>query len=527
MIKTKARRERRRDTRYASAETILTPDALAFLKALHREFEPRRQALLRTRAQRQASIDAGARPGFLPETAHVRASEWQIAPAPHDLQRRWVEVIGPADRTSVINGLNSGADAFVADFDDSLSPTWPNVIEGHTSLYDALRRNIDFVARDGRPHRLSFNLATLMVRPRGLHLDETRVKIGGDPISAGLFDFGLYFFHNAEELLARVSGPYFYLSKLENRLEARFWNDVFTFAQSYIGIPHGSIRATILIEHILAAFEMEEILFELSDHAAGLSAGRWNYIFSAIKTFGRYPELSLPDRADVAMTVPFMRAYTELLVRTCHRRGAHAIGGVSTFIPMGGERRLRDGAIDAIRAEKERESHDGFDGTRVGPVGLVPIARAAFGSVLGDAAHHKNRGREDVRVGACDLIALGDTDGRVTRVGMELNVSVALQYLTAWLRGHGSVMIHDLIEDTSTAEISRTQLWQWVRHRVQLADGTRATPERYREIREAEMRRLARRLGDEDGRLTAAGKWLDRLVLSDGCAPFITSPVTT
>jgi len=427
----------------------------------------------------------------------------------------------------VIDGLNSGADVFVADFGDSLSPTWPNVIEGHASLHDAIRRNIDFLAEDGRPHRLSFNLATLVVRPRGLHLDETRVKVGGQPISASLFDFGLYFFHNARELLARVSGPYFYLSKLENRLEARFWNDVFTFAQSHIGIPHGSIRATVLIEHILAAFEMEEILFELRDHASGLSAVRRNYVFSAIKTFGRYPEFALPDRADVAMTVPFMRAYTELLVRTCHRRGAHAIGGASTFIPIGGERGLRDRAIDAIRVEKERESHDGFDGTRVGPVGLVPIARAAFGSVLGGAPHHKNRGREDVRVGAYDLIALSDTDGRLTRIGMELNVSVALQYLTSWLRGHGSVTIHNLIEDASTVEISRSQLWQCIRHEVLLSDGTHATAEGYREIREAETRRLTPKLGDEDGRLSAAAKWLDRLVLSDRCPPFISSTVTT
>ncbi|MFV1987849.1 MAG: malate synthase A [Gemmatimonadota bacterium] len=500
---------------------MLTPDALAFLKALHRKFEPRRQGLLHARERRQTALDAGVRPGFLLETAETRGSEWQVAPPPRDLERRWVEIVGPADRKTIVDSLNSGADCFVADFGDSLSPTWPNVIEGHAHLYDAVRREIDFTDQGGTPFRLSFNLATLMVRPRGWHLEETRVKVGGKPISASLFDFGLHFFHNANELLARESGPYFYLPKLQNRLEARLWNDVFTFAQEWIGVAHGTIRATVLIEHILAAFEMEEILHELQDHASGLNAGRWNYIFSAIKTFGRYPELTLPDRADVGMTVPFMRAFTELLVRTCHRRGAHAIGAAQALVPRDADPDMRERTIDAVRAEMERESLDGFDGASVSHTGLVPLARAAFGSVLGADAHHKDRYREDVRVGAYDLIALGDTGGRITRVGMELNVNVALQYMTSWLRGKGAVAIYNVVEDAATAEISRAQLWQWIRHRVPLDDGSLATPELYAEIREHERRRLERRIGNQDGRLDAAVRWLDRLVLGDSCPQFM------
>lgn len=521
MTRTQAMQPTGRRTWNHATERMLAPEALAFLKELHHEFEPRRQAVLSARARRQAALDSGVRPGFLLETADVRGSEWQVARPAKDLECRWVEVVGPADRETIIRSLNSGADNFVADFGDSLSPTWPNIIEGHAHLCDAIRRDIDFISTDGRPHRLSFNLATLTIRPRGWHLEESRVKVGGQAMSASLFDFGVYFFHNARELLARDSGPYFCLPKIQNRLEARLWNDVFTFAQSRLGIPHGSIRATVLVEHILAAFEMEEILYELQDHASGLSAGRSNYIFSAIKTFGRYPELTLPDRADVSMTVPFMRAFTELLVRTCHRRGAHAIGAVNGFVPHSDDSELRERAVDAVRSEMERESHDGFDGTSVVHPGLVPLARAAFGAVLGAEPHHKSHYREDVRVGAYDLIALGDTGGRITRVGMELNVSVALQYMTAWLRGTGAIPIYHAIEDASTAEISRAQLWQWVRHRVPLEDGAIATPELYVEIRDRERQRLAMKVGTEDGRLDAAAKWLDRLVLGDACPPYM------
>ncbi|MDX1393291.1 MAG: malate synthase A [Gemmatimonadota bacterium] len=521
MTRTQTRRPVERPSWNDATRDLLTPAALAFLKALHREFEPRRQKLLEARKLRQTALDSGVRPGFQPETADIRAREWQVAAPPKDLECRQVEIVGPVDRRTIVNSLNSGADCFVADFGDSLSPTWPNVIRGHHNLYDAIRRQIDFIADDGRPFRLSFNLATLIVRPRGWHLEEARVKVGGHPISASLFDFGLHAFHNARELLERDSGPYFSLPKLQNRHEARLWNDVFEFAERRLEIPHGSMRATVVVEHILAAFEMEEILHELQDHVTALSAGRWNYVFSAIKTFGRYPELTLPDRNDVTMTVPFMRAFTELLIRTCHRRGAHAIGTASAFVPRTDDPELRDRAIDAVRSEMERESHDGFDGTSVAHRGLVPLARAAFVSVLGASPHHKNHYREDVRVGAYDLIALADTGGRITRVGMALNVSVALQYMTCWLRGDGSIPIYHAIEDASTAEISRAQLWQWVRHGVPLEDGTPVTPDLYREIREREQRRLTGRLGDDDGRLTAAARWLDALVLGDACPPFM------
>jgi malate synthase len=504
-----------------ATERVLDAPTLAFLKALHHRFEPRRRALLEARGRRQAALDSGVRPGFLLETADVRGSEWQVATVPADLDRRWVEIAGPAERETIVNSLNSGADCFVADFGDAMSPTWPNVIQGHSDLCNAIRREIDFVDDSGRPFRLSFNLATLIVRPRGLHLDETRVKVGGQPMSASLFDFGVHFFQNVSELQVRGSAPYFSLSQIHNRLEARLWNDIFTFAQDYCDIAHGSIRATVVIEHILAAFEMEEILFELQDHAAGLVAGRWNYVFSAIKTFGRYAELTLPDRGDVDRTVPFMRAFTELLIRTCHRRGAHAIAGTNSFVPISGESDVRARAIEAVRSEMERESLEGFDGTSVAHAGLVPLARAAFGAVLGDDARHRDRFREDVRVGTYDLMALADTGGRVTRVGMELNTSVALQYLTSWLRGTGSVRIYNGLEDASTAEVSRAQLWQWVRHGVPLEDGSTVTPGLYEKIRDEQIARLTVRIGDHDGRLTAAAGWLDRLVLADDCVPFM------
>ena len=521
MIKAQAPAARtQRPFNEATRRTLDAP-TLAFLKALHRRFEPRRQALLKARVRRQAALDSGVRPGFLTETADVRGSEWQVARVPEDLDRRWVEIVGPARRKEIVTSLNSGADCFVADFADAMSPTWPNVIQGHADLCDAIRREIDFVDEGGRPFRLSFNLATLIVRPRGWHLDETRVKVGGQPMSASLFDFGVYFFRNVTELMGRGSGPYFSLPQLHNRLEARLWNDVFTFAQEYCDVPQGTIRASVVIEHILAAYEMEEILFELQDHASALVAGRWNYVFSAIKTFGRYPELTLPDRGDVDRSVPFMRAFTELLIRTCHRRGAHAIGGTNSFIPIDGDSGVRARAIESVRSEMERESQDGFDGTSVAHAGLVPLARAAFAAVLGPESHHKDRYREDVRVGRYDLMALADTGGRTSRVGLELNTSVALQYLTSWLRGQGSVKIYNGLEDASTAEVSRAQIWQWVRHGVTLDDGATVTPELYEQIRDEQVRRLTARIGNEDGRLTAAAGWLDRLVLADRCAPYM------
>ena len=505
-----------------AARRVLTPDALAFLAALHDEFALRRRRLLAAREARQAAFDVGARPDFLPHTVEIRESGWRVAPAPADLERRRVEITGPVDRKMVINALNSGADCFMADFEDSLSPTWPNVIDGQANLHDAVRRQIDFTAPNGKRYALGPDPATLLVRPRGWHLDETRVEIRGQPVSGSLFDFGLYFFHNARELIARGSGPYFYLAKLQSHQEARLWNDVFAFAQAYLGIPYGTIRATVLIEHVLAAFEMDEILYVLRDHAAGLNAGRWDYIFSAIKTFSTDPTMVLPDRAAVGMTVPFMRAYTELLVKTCHRRGAHAIGGMAAFIPSRHDPALNERALRAVRADKERESRGGFDGTWIAHPDLEPVARGAFEEVLGSKPHQKDVSRDDVVVAAADLLSMPATPGAVTRAGVQLNVSVALQYLTWWLRGVGAVAINNLMEDTATAEISRAQLWQWLRHGVALDDGEPFAAERYLEIRERETARLEPVLDDGDGRLGEAARLLDGLVLGDRCPAFLT-----
>mgnify|MGYP001182239402 FL=1 len=498
---------------------ILTEPALDFVAALHREFNPRRLELLQRRVERQRALDAGEFPDFLPETAHIRESEWRVAPAPPDLEDRRVEITGPVDRKMMINALNSGARVFMADFEDALSPTWANVVQGQINLRDAVRRTISFESPDGRIYRLAEKTATLVVRPRGWHLVERHVLVDGEPISASLFDFGLYFFHNAHELLARGSGPYFYLPKLESHLEARLWNDVFNFAQDRLGIPRGTIRATVLIETILAAFEMDEILWELRDHAAGLNAGRWDYIFSVIKKFRRHRDFLLPDRAQVTMTVPFMRAYTELLVRTCHRRGAHAIGGMAAFIPSRRDPQVNEVALAKVREDKEREANDGFDGTWVAHPDLVPVAMEVFDRVLGEKPHQKNRLREDVRVTARDLLDVRVPGGRITEAGLRNNVSVALQYLDNWLRGQGAAAIFNLMEDTATAEISRAQLWQWRYHRAELDDGRPVTAEFYEQIRDEELAKLG---GEQAGRLREAREILDRLVLADEFIDFLT-----
>ncbi len=498
---------------------ILTPPALDFVAALHREFNPRRLELLQRRAERQQAIDAGQFPDFLPETAHIRESEWQVAPAPPDLQDRRVEITGPVDRKMMINALNSGARVFMADFEDALSPTWVNVVQGQINLRDAVRRTISFESPDGRIYRLAEKTATLVVRPRGWHLVERHVLVDGEPISASLFDFGLYFFHNAHELLNRGSGPYFYLPKLESHLEARLWNDVFNFAQDRLGIPRGTIRATVLIETILAAFEMDEILWELRDHAAGLNAGRWDYIFSVIKKFRRHRDFLLPDRAQVTMTVPFMRAYTELLVRTCHRRGAHAIGGMAAFIPSRRDPQVNEIALAKVREDKEREANDGFDGTWVAHPDLVPVATEVFDRVLGEKPHQKDRLREDVRVTARDLLDVRVPGGRITEAGLRNNLSVALQYLDSWLRGQGAAAIFNLMEDTATAEISRAQLWQWRFHAATLDDGRLVTKELYEQIRNEELAKLG---SEATGRLREAREILDRLVLTDEFTEFLT-----
>ena len=498
---------------------ILTEPALDFVASLHREFNLRRKQLLERRAERQQAIDAGHFPDFLPETAHIRESEWRVAPTPPDLEDRRVEITGPVDRKMMINALNSGARVFMADFEDALSPTWENVVQGQINLRDAVRRTISFESPDGRVYRLADKTATLVVRPRGWHLVERHVLVDGEPISASLFDFGLYFFHNAHELRARNTGPYFYLPKLESHLEARLWNDVFNFAQDRLGIPRGTIRATVLIETILAAFEMDEILWELRDHAAGLNAGRWDYIFSVIKKFRRHREFLLPDRAQVTMTVPFMRAYTELLVRTCHRRGAHAIGGMAAFIPSRRDPQVNEIALAKVREDKEREAKDGFDGTWVAHPDLVPVALEVFDCVVGEQPHQKHRLREDVQVTARDLLDVRVPGGRITEGGLRNNVSVALQYLDSWLRGQGAAAIFNLMEDTATAEISRAQLWQWCFHRAELDDGRPVTAELYVQIRDEELTKLG---GEGAGRLREAREILDRLVLDDEFTEFLT-----
>ena len=502
-------------------EAILSAEAIAFVADLHRRFNPRRLELLKAREQRQAAIDAGAELGFLPETESIRESDWQVAPAPDDLQDRRVEITGPCDRKMVINALNSGAKVLMADLEDASSPTWHNVVDGQLNLYDAVRRTISFQNPDGREYALNPETATLLVRPRGWHLDERHITVDGDPISGSLVDFGLYFFHNAKELLARGSGPYFYLPKLQSHHEARLWNDVFNHAQDALGIPRGTVRATVLIETLPAAFEMDEILYELRDHAAGLNAGRWDYIFSAIKTFRARDDGALPDRAQVTMTVPFMRAYAQLLVKTCHRRGAHAIGGMAAFIPSRRDPEVNETAFAKVREDKEREAGDGFDGTWVAHPGLVPVAMEIFDRVLGDRPHQKERQRDDVQVDAAQLTDFTVPGGRITEEGLRGNVSVALQYINAWLLGTGAAAINNLMEDAATAEISRAQLWQWIRDGATTDDGVTITRERYANVRDDELAKLG---GPETGRYRDAAAILDELVLADDFAPFLTIP---
>ena len=475
------------------------------------------------RAERQAELDEGIRPDFLPGTARVRDGDWRVATAPPALLDRRVEITGPVDRKMMINALNSGASVFMADFEDSLSPTWENVVAGQENLIDAVRGTLAFTSPDGREYRLGENTATLLVRPRGWHLLEHQAYVDGEAVSASLFDFGIYFFHNARELLARGAGPFFYLPKLESHLEARLWNDVFVAAQEELGLPRGTIRATVLIETILAAFEMEEILYELREHSSGLNAGRWDYIFSIIKKFRNSSEMMLPDRARVTMTVPFMRAYTQLLVRSCHKRGAHAIGGMAAFIPSRRDPEVNEAALANVSDDKLRESNDGFDGTWVAHPDLVPVAREVFDRVLGDKPNQLDRDRSDVRVAASDLLDVRVPDGHVTMDGVRNNVSVALQYLESWLRGSGAVGINNLMEDTATAEISRAQLWQWIRHAAPLGEKGAMTASVYREVRDRELEALS--AGDAGGsRYAIAAELLDALVLGDAFTEFLTIP---
>ncbi|MEU3921287.1 malate synthase A [Streptomyces sp. NPDC029004] len=513
-------------------EEVLTEAALAFVAELHRRFTPRRDELLARRSERRAEIARTSTLDFLPETAAIRADDsWKVAPAPAALNDRRVEITGPTDRKMTINALNSGAKVWLADFEDASAPTWENVVLGQRNLIDAYERKIDFTdPNSGKTYALRPNeeLATVVMRPRGWHLDERHLQFEGRPVPGALVDFGLYFFHNAQRLIDLGKGPYFYLPKTESYLEARLWNDIFVFAQDYVGIPQGTVRATVLIETITAAYEMEEILYELRDHAAGLNAGRWDYLFSIVKNFRDGGEkFVLPDRNAVTMTAPFMRAYTELLVRTCHKRGAHAIGGMAAFIPSRRDAEVNKVAFEKVKADKDREAADGFDGSWVAHPDLVPIALASFDAVLGEKPNQKDRLREDVSVAAGDLIAIDSLDARPTYEGLRNAVQVGIRYIEAWLRGLGAVAIFNLMEDAATAEISRSQIWQWINAGVVFENGELATPELARKVATQELAAIRAEIGEE---AFASGKWqqahdlLLHVSLDADYADFLTLP---
>jgi malate synthase len=496
-------------------EAILSPEALQFVALLQRTFNPRREELLRRRDERKLRLDAGELPDFLPETREIRESDWTVAPIPHDLLDRRVEITGPVDRKMIINALNSGASVFMADFEDANAPTWANNIEGQLNLRDAVRRAIDFQS-GAKTYKLNDKTATLLVRPRGWHLLEEHLLVDGKPVSASLFDFALYFFHNAKELLARGTGPYFYLPKMESHLEARLWNDVFVLAQKTLGIPNGSVRATVLIETILAAFEMHEILYELRDHSAGLNCGRWDYIFSFIKKFRARRDFLTPDRASITMDKAFLAAYVDLLIQTCHRRGIHAMGGMAAQIPIKNDAAANDAAMEKVRADKLREARAGHDGTWVAHPGLVPIAKAIFDEHM-PQPNQIERKREDVRITRDDLLRI--PEGAISERGVRQNINVGILYVEAWLGGLGCVPLYNLMEDAATAEISRTQLWQWLHHGAVLDDGRPFTRELYEQIRDEELRAI----GERPHIARAAGIFND-LIVSDELADFLTIP---
>ena len=502
-------------------ETVLTPEALAFVERLEREFGPRRLELLERRKERQARIDAGEMPDFLPETAHIRESEWTVAPIPDDLLDRRVEITGPVDRKMIINALNSGANVYMADFEDAHSPTWEATIFGQINLKDAVRRTITFTdPRTGKYYQLNDKIATLMVRPRGWHLHEKHVLLDGKPISASLFDFGLFFYHNAHQLIEQGTGPYFYLPKLESHLEARLWNDVFNLAQDELGIPRGTIRATVLIETILAAFEVDEILWELKDHSAGLNCGRWDYIFSMIRTFRNHPQFVLPDRAEVTMTTHMMRSYSLLVIQTCHRRGIHAMGGMAAQIPIKSDPKANEEALAKVRADKIREARDGHDGTWVAHPGLVHIAKEAFDEWM-PTPNQIHLKREDIHVTAHDLLCV--PKGTITEEGLRVNIDVALQYMASWLHDNGCVPIYNLMEDAATAEISRAQVWQWIRHSARTREGKVITAAWVRELIPQVVRDLQSRFG-EHFPFEEAAQLYEELVTSPEFVNFLTLP---
>jgi len=505
---------------------ILTSDALAFVAKLHRSFEPRRQELLARRVARQKEFDIGKRPDFLTETQAIRQGDWTIAPLPADLQCRRVEITGPVERKMIINALNSGADSYMADFEDSNTPTWANQIEGHINLKDAVRRTIG-LEQGGKTYRLNEKTATLIERPRGWHMDEKHVSVDGKPISGGIFDFALYFWHNAQELVGRGSGPYFYLPKMESYLEARLWNDIFHVAQDELSIPRGTIKATVLVETITAAFEMDEILYELKEHSAGLNAGRWDYLFSAIKKFRNDSNFCLADRGLVTMRVPFMNAYAQLLVKTCHRRNAPAIGGMSALIPIKGDPKANERTLEGVRGDKQRAAADGYDGGWVAHPGLVPIAMDEFVKVLGARPHQIDKKRDDVKVEAKDLLDF-QPEKPITEAGLRMNINVGIQYLGSWLAGNGCVPIFNLMEDAATAEISRSQIWQWIRSpKGVLEDERKVTKELFRQLLPEEVEKVREYLGEAQykaGKYEEAAKMFERITASDEFVEFLTLP---
>src|SRR6266850_2964314 len=514
------------DTR-GLAEQLLTPAAQGFLTRLHREVETTRRRLLESRQTRWRSLRSGAKPTFPTETAAQRAANWRVADVPADLRVRKVEITGPTDRKMVINALNSGASVYMADFEDANTPTWRNLIEGQRNLIDAIDRTIEFRNPDGRVYKLNEKTATLVVRPRGWHLDEKHFLVEGRPIAGALFDFGLYFFHNAKRLRAKGTGPYFYLPKLESHREARLWNEIFKWSQDELHIPRGSIKATVLVEVITLAFEMDEVLYELRDHCGGLNAGRWDYMFSIIKKFAGRPEFILPDRAQVSMTVPFMRAYTELLVKTTHRRGAFALGGMAAFIPNRRDAAVTETALAKVRDDKQREATDGFDGTWVAHPDLVETAMVEFDSVLGAKRNQLDRMRSEVKTTEKQLLDMKIPGATITEAGLRTNVSVGIQYIASWLRGTGAAAINNLMEDAATAEISRSQVWQWIHHGVPLAEGRRVTPELVRDIERQELEKIKSAVGDDafsKGRYDDAREIFDGVALSKEFKEFLTIP---
>jgi malate synthase len=505
-------------------ETILTRDALELVAKLHRTFEPRRQALLQARVERTRRLDAGERPDFLRETKSVREGDWKIAPLPQDLQCRRVEITGPVERKMIINALNSGADSYMADFEDSNAPSWDNQISGHINLMDAVRRAIS-LEQNGKSYELNDRIATLIVRPRGWHLDEKHVMVDSQRVSGGIFDFALFLFHNAKEQIARGTAPYFYLPKMESHLEARLWDELFVAAQEAVGIPRGTIRATVLIETILAAFEMDEILYELREHSSGLNAGRWDYIFSAIKKFKNDRDFCLADRSQITMTSPFMRAYALLLLKTCHRRNAPAIGGMSALIPIKNDPAANDRAMVGVRSGKARDASDGYDGGWVAHPGLVPVAMKEFVNVLGDKPNQIVKQRDDVLVTAKDLLDFRP-QAPITEAGLRNNINVGIHYLGAWLGGNGCVPIHNLMEDAATAEISRSQVWQWIRSpKGALDDGRKVTAELVRDLTKQELDNVKRAVGGDTKLYERAAQIFEAMSTSEQFTDFLTLPL--